>query len=32
MRESLVDDRGVLPVIWIGNNHHAAIIEVEPQE
>ena len=29
-RRLFVDNSSTLPRIWIGNNHHAAIIEVEP--
>jgi virginiamycin B lyase len=31
-RKLFVDDRGTRPKIWLGNNHHATIIEVEPEE
>jgi streptogramin lyase len=31
-RKLFVDDRGTRPQIWPGNNHHATIIEVEPEE
>jgi virginiamycin B lyase len=31
-RKLFVDDRGSHPKIWLGNNHHATIIEVEPEK
>jgi streptogramin lyase len=30
IRRVFVEDTGARPVLWIGNNHGAAIIRVEP--
>ena len=30
MRRAFVDNRGNKPVFWVGNNHQASIIKVEP--
>ena len=30
IRRVFVDETGARPVLWIGNNHGAAIVKVEP--
>jgi len=30
IRRVFVDDRGAKPVLWVGSNHGAAIVKVEP--
>ena len=32
LRRLFVDDSGPKPVLWVGNNHGASIIKVEPQD
>ena len=30
IRRVFVDDRGARPVLWVGSNHGASIVKVEP--
>jgi len=30
IRRVFVDDRGPRPVLWVGSNHGASIVKVEP--
>jgi hypothetical protein len=30
IRRVFVDDRGAIPALWVGNNHGASIVKLEP--